>query len=167
MHNIAIRNIILKNFRILQNNSKTKQIFPLPPSFRIFQTRQKHKQFSSQRKHSTTNYEIRQPTGYLLKHAHTMDNLSFRPKRHQDLRTLNNPMINTNDRYAWVSTNVIYCIKIYKTEIERELAERFREQLRDVQEDQLRAISTSRTPLSTTWQSHGKSFPTPSKHRKP
>lgn len=148
----------LKTSEFYKTTLRPTKCFRYPPSFRIFETRKGIDNFlvSGSIRQPT---KIRQPPGYLQIHEPTMENLSFRPKRHQDLRTLNNLMINTNDRYTWVSTNVIYGIKIYIREIERKLAECFRERLRDVQEDKLRAISTSRTSLSTTWRSHGTVFP--------
>ena len=68
--NLAIKTVILKNFKILCNDPETKHIFSTTTHF--IQTRQKLRQFLSQE-----CIQVLQPTRNLHMQAHTMQNLSL------------------------------------------------------------------------------------------
>ena len=130
-HNHAVKSIILKNFKLLQNDSETGTIFSQPPliSFKrdknignflvrsSFQTNDQSGTFKCARSRCKTCPFI-----------HNVEKLSG-PKR----------SIKMIDHFTCTSANVIYCItctycnKLYIGETGRRLGERFREHLRDVE----------------------------------
>ena len=132
-HNHAVKSIILKNFKLLQNDPDTGRIFSQPPliSFKcdknignflvrsVFQTSDQPGTFKCARARCKTCPFIR-----------NVEKISG-PKR----------SIKITDHFTCISANVIYCItctlckKLYIGETGRRLGERFREHLRDVEKD--------------------------------
>ena len=130
-HNHAVKSIILKNFKLLQNDSETGTIFSQPPliSFKrdknignflvrsSFQTNDQSGTFKCARSRCKTCSFI-----------HNVDKISG-PKR----------SIKIIDHFTCTSANVICCItctywnKLYIGETGRRLSDRFREHLRDVE----------------------------------
>ena len=130
-HNHAVKSIILKNFKLLQNDSETGTIFSQPPliSFKrdknignflvrsSFQTNDQSGTFKCTRSRCKTCPFI-----------HNVEKISG-PKR----------SIKITDHFTCTSANVIYCItctycnKLYIGETGRRLGDRFREHLRDVE----------------------------------
>ena len=130
-HNHAVKSIILKNFKLLQNDSETGTIFSQPPliSFKrdknignflvrsSFQTNDQSGTFKCARSRCKTCPFI-----------HNVEKISG-PKR----------SINITDQFMCTSANVIDCItctccnKLYIGETGRRLGDRFREHLRDVE----------------------------------
>ena len=132
-HNHAVKSIILKNFKLLQNDPDTGRIFSQPPliSFKrdknignflvrsVFQTSDQPGTFKCARARCKTCPFIR-----------NVEKISG-PKR----------SIKITDHFTCTSANVIYCItctlckKLYIGETGRRLGDRFREHLRDVEKD--------------------------------
>ena len=132
-HNHAVKSIILKNFKLLQNDPDTGRIFSEPPliSFKrdknignflvrsAFQTSEQPGTFKCARTRCKTCPFIC-----------NVEKLSG-PKR----------SIKITDHFTCTSANVIYCItctlckKLYIGETGRRLGDRFREHLRDVEKD--------------------------------
>ena len=130
-HNHAVKSIILKNFKLLQNDSETGTIFSQPPliSFKrdknignflvrsSFQTNDQSGTFKCARSRCKTCSFI-----------HNVEKISG-PKR----------SIKITDHFTCTSANVIYCItctfcnKLYIGETGRRLGDRFREYVRDVE----------------------------------
>ena len=130
-HNYAVKSIILKNFKLLQNDSETGTIFSQPPliSFKrdknignflvwsSFQTNDQSGTFKCARSRCKTCPFI-----------HNVEKISG-PKR----------SIKITDHFTCTSANVIYCItctycnKLYIGETGRRVGDRFREHLRDVE----------------------------------
>ena len=130
-HNHAVKSIILKNFKLLQNDSETGTIFSQPPliSFKrdknignflvrsSFQTNDQSGTFKCARSRCKTCPFI-----------HNVEKISG-PKR----------SIKITDHFTCTSANVIYCItctycnKLYIGETGRRVGDRFREHLRDVE----------------------------------
>ena len=130
-HNHAVKSIILKNFKLLQNDSETSTIFSQPPliSFKrdknignflvrsSFQTNDQSGTFKCTRSRCKTCPFI-----------HNVEKISG-PKR----------SIKIIDHFTCTSANVIrcitctYCNKLYIGEAGRRLSDRFREHLRDVE----------------------------------
>ena len=130
-HNRAVKSIVLKNFKLLQNDSETGTIFSQPPliSFKrdknignflvrsSFQTNDQSRTFKCARSRCKTCSFI-----------HNVEKISG-PKR----------SIKITDHFTCTSANVIYCItctycnKLYIGETGRRLGDRFREHLRDVE----------------------------------
>ena len=130
-HNLPVTSIILKNFKLLQNDSETGTIFPqlLLISFKrdkniwkclvrsSFQTNDQSGTFKCARSRCKTCPFI-----------HNVEKISG-PKR----------SIKITDHFTCTSANVIYCItctycnKLYIGETGRRLGDRFREHLRDVE----------------------------------
>ena len=130
-HNHAVKSIILKNFKLLQNDSETGTIFSQPPliSFKrdknignflvrsSFQTNDQSGTFKCTRSRCKTCSFI-----------HNVEKISG-PKR----------SIKITDHFTCTSANVIYCItctycnKLYIGETGRRPGDRFREHLRDVE----------------------------------
>ena len=130
-HNHVVKSIILKNFKLLQNNSETGTIFSQPPliSFKrdknignflvrsSFQTNDQSRIFKCARSRCKTCSFI-----------HNGEKIS-RPKR----------SIKITDHFTCTSAKVIYCItctycnKLYIGETGRRLGDQFREHLRDVE----------------------------------
>ena len=131
LHNHAVKSIILKNFKLLQNDSETVTIFSQPPliSFKrdksignflvrsSFQTNDQSGTFKCARSRCKT-----------CPFVHNVEKISG-PKR----------SIKITDHFTCTSANVIYCItctycnKLYIGETGRRLGDRFREHLRDVE----------------------------------
>ena len=115
--NHAIKSVILKNFKILRNDPETKHIFSLPPliSFK----RDKNLQIFLSGAHSTNQ----EPISNTVKISGP------------------NRSVKVTDHFTCISTNVIYCItctlckKSYMGETGRRLADRFREHLRDAEQN--------------------------------
>ena len=130
-HNHAVKSIILKNFKLLQNDSETSTIFSQPPliSFKrdknignflvrsSFQTNDQSGTFKCTRSRCQTCLFI-----------HNVEKVSV-PKR----------SIKNTDHFGCTSANVIYCItctycnKLHIGETGRRLGDRFREHLSDVE----------------------------------
>ena len=129
----AVKSIILKNFKLLQNEPDTGRIFSQPPLI------------SFKRDKSIGNFLVRsafktsdQPGTFKCARArcktcpfiYNVEKLSG-PKR----------SIKITDQFKCTSANVIYCItctlckKLYIGETGRRLGDRFREHLRDVEKD--------------------------------
>ena len=124
--NLAIKNVILKNFKILSNDPETKHIFSLPPLI------------SFKRDKNLGNFLVRSAFKFNNKPG------TFTCKRTRFKtcpfisNTINvsgpNQSVKVIDHFTCISSNVIYCInctlckKIYIGETGRRLADRFREQ---------------------------------------
>ena len=132
-HNHAVKSIILKNFKLLQNDPDTARIFSQPPLI------------SFKRDKNIGNFLVRsafqtseQPGTFKCARARcktcsficNVEKLSG-PKR----------SIKITDQFTCTSAKVIYCItctlckKLYLRETGRRLSDRFREHLRDVEKD--------------------------------
>ena len=127
--NLAIKNVILKSFKILSNDPETKHIFSLPPLI------------SLKRDKNLGNFLVRSAFKFNNKPG------TFTCKRTRCKtcpfisNTVNisgpNRSVKVTDHFTCISSNVIYCItwtlckKIYIGETGRRLADRFREHLRD------------------------------------
>ena len=131
--NLAIKNVILKNFKILRNDPETKHIFSLPPLI------------SFKRDKNLGNFLVRsafklnnQPGTFTCKRTRckTCPFISNTVKISGPNRS-----VKVTDHFTCISTNVIYCItctlckKIYIGETGRRLADRFREHLRDAEQN--------------------------------
>ena len=130
-HNLAAKNIILKNFALLQNDNETGRIFSQPPLIPF------------KRDKNIGNFLVRS----VLKSDDQPGNFKCACKRcntcpfihNADKITGTKRSIKITDHFACTSENVIYCItctlckKIYIGETERRLGDRFREHLRDVE----------------------------------
>ena len=132
--NHVVKSIILKNFKLLQNDPDTGRIFSQPPliSFKrdknignflarsVFQTSDQPGTFKCARARFKTCPFIRNDEPWISG-----------PKR----------SIKITNHFTWTSANVIYCItctlckKLYIGETGRRLGDRFREHLRDVEKD--------------------------------
>ena len=132
-HNHAVKSIILKNFKLLQNDPDTGRIFSQPPllSFKrdknignvlvrgVFQTSDQPGTFKCARARCKTCPFIP-----------NVEKISG-PKR----------SIKITDHFTCTSANAIYCItctlckKLYIGKTGRRLGDRFREHLRDVEKD--------------------------------
>ena len=129
--NLPVKNIILKSFKLLQNDNETSRIFSLPPliSFKgnknisDFLVKSTLKSVESP---GTFNFTRKRCKTYPF--IHNTDKVTG-PKR----------SIKITDRFTCTSANVIYCIKctlckkIYIGETGRRIGDRFREHLRDVE----------------------------------
>ena len=131
--NLAIKNVILKNFKILSNDPETKHIFSLPPLI------------SFKRDKNLGNFLVRSAFKFNNKPG------TFTCKRTRCKtcpfisNTVNisgpNRSVKVTDHFTCISSNVIYCItctlckKIYIGETGRRLADRFREHLRDAEQN--------------------------------
>ena len=132
-HNHAVKSIILKNFKLLQNDPDTGRIFSQPPliSFK----RDKH----------IGNFLVRsafqaseQPGTFKCARARCKTCPFI-----CNVEKLSGPKhsIKITDHFTCTSANVIYCItctlckKLYIGETGRRLGDRFREHLRDVEKD--------------------------------
>ena len=127
--NLAIKNVILKNFKILSNHPETKHIFSLPPLISF-----------------TCDKNL---GNFLVRSAFKFNDQpgTFTCKR---TRCKTCPFISNTVKISWpnrsvkvtcISSNVIYCItwtlckKIYIGETGRRLADRFCEHLRDTEQN--------------------------------
>ena len=117
-HNNPVKAIILNNFKILQNDPETGAIFSQPPLI-SFKTIEQPGTFKCARSRCKT-----------CPFVQNADKISG-PKR----------SVKITDRFTCTSANVIYCItctlckKLYIGETGRQLGDRFREHLRDVEKD--------------------------------
>ena len=129
--NLPVKNIILKNFKLLQNDNKTSRIFTLPPLISF----KRNKNISDFLVRSTLKSDESPGTFNCTRKRcktcpfiHNTDNVTG-PKR----------SIKITDRFTCISANVIYCIKctlckkIYIGETGRRIGDCFREHLRDVE----------------------------------
>ena len=122
-HNLAAKNIILKNFKLLQNDSKTGRIFSQPPLI------------SFKRDKNIGNFLVRS----VLKSDDQPGTFKCARKRCNTCPFIHNAdkitgpkrSIKITDRFTCTSANVIYCItctlckKIYIGETGRRLGDRF------------------------------------------
>ena len=150
--NHAVKNVILKNLKILRNDPETKHIFPLPPLI------------SFKRNKNIGNF--------LVRSAFKFDNQTgtFQCKR---TRCKTCPFIyNTvkisgpnrtakiSDHFTSIPVNVSNCItctlceKIYIGETGRRLADRFREHLRDVEKHDTDASKPVACHFNLPYHSH-------------
>ena len=120
--NLAIKNVILKNFKIIRNDPETKHIFSLPPLI------------SFKRDKNLGNF--------LVRSTFKFNNQPTCPFISNTVKTSGpNRCVKVTDHFTCLSTNVIYCItctlcnKIYIGETGRRLADRFREHLRDAEQN--------------------------------
>ena len=151
-HNHAVKSIILKNFKLLQNNPDTGRIFSQPPLI------------SFKRDKNIGNFLVRsafqtseQPDTFKCARARcktcpficNVEKLSG-PKR----------SIKITDHFTCTSANVIYCItctlckKLYIGETGRRLGDRFLEHLRDAEKDDKNAskpVARHRIILCNIW----------------
>ena len=130
-HNLAAKNIILKNVKLLQNDNETGRIFSQPPLV------------SFKRDKNIGNFLVRS----VLKSDDQPGTFECARKRcnicpfihNADKITGPKQSIKITDRFTCTSANVIYCItctlckKIYISETGRRLGDRFREHLREVE----------------------------------
>ena len=126
-----VKNIILKNFKLLQNDNETSRIFSLPPLI-LFKRNKNISDFlvrstlKSDASPGTINCTCKRCK--TCPFIHNTDEVTG-PKR----------SITITDRFTCTSTNVMYCIKctlckkIYIGETGRRIGDRFREHLRDVE----------------------------------
>ena len=123
---LPVKNIILKNLKLLQNNNKTSRIFSLPPLISF----KRNKNISDFLVRSTLKSDESPGTQkmQICPFIYNTDKVTG-PKR----------SIKITDRFTCTSANVIYCIKctlckkIYIGETGRRLGDRFREHLCDVE----------------------------------
>ena len=131
--NLAIKNVILKNFKILRNDPETKHMFSLLPliSFKC------NKNLGNFLVRSAFKFND-QPKTFTCKRTRckTCPFLSNTVKISGPNRS-----VKVIDYFTCIKTNVIYCItctlckKIYIGETGRRLADRFREHLRDAEQN--------------------------------
>ena len=132
-HNHAVKSIILKNFKLLQNDPDTGRIFSQPPLI------------SFKRDKNIGNFLVRSAF-QTSNQAGTFKCARARCKTCPficNVEKLSGPKqsIKITDHFTCTSTNVIYCItctlckKLYIGETGRRLGDRFREHLRDVKKD--------------------------------
>ena len=128
--NLEVKNVILKNFKIIRNDPETKHIFPLPPPISFKRDKNLGK--------------------FLVRSAFKSDNQpgAFKCTRTRcktcpfisNMVKISEPnrCVKITDHFTCIFANVIYCItctlckKTYIGETGRRLADRFREHLRDV-----------------------------------
>ena len=130
---LAIKNIILKNFKILYNDPKTKHIFSLAPLISF----KRDKNLGNFLVRSAFKFNI-QPGTFTCKctRCRTCPFISHTVKISGPNRS-----IKVTDHFTCISTNVIYCMtctlckKIYIGETGRRLVDRFCEHLRDAQQN--------------------------------
>ena len=130
-HNLAAKNIILMNFKSLQNDSETGRIFSQPPLI------------SFKRDKNIGNFLVKS----VLKSDDQPGTFKCARKRCNTCPFIHNAdkipgpkrSIKITDRFTCTFANVIYCItctlckKIYIGKTGRRLGHRFREHLRDVE----------------------------------
>ena len=131
--NLAIKNVILKNFKILRNDSETKHIFSLKPLI------------SFKRDKYLDNSLVRSA----FKFNNQPGTITFKRTRCKTCPVIFNTVkisgpnrsVKITDHFRCISTNVSYCItctlckKIYIGETGRRLADCFREHLRDAEQN--------------------------------
>ena len=130
-HNHAVKSIILKNFKLLQNDSETGTIFSQPPLI-SFKRDQNIGNFlvrsSFQTNDQSGTFQCACSRCRTCPFIHNVEKISG-PKR----------SIKIIDHFTCTSANVIFCItctycnKLYIGETGRRLGDRFREHLRDVE----------------------------------
>ena len=120
-HNLAAENIILKDYKLLQNDNETGRIFSQPPLI------------SFKRDKNIGNFLNRS----VLRSRERCNTCPF--IHNADKITVPKQLTKTTNRFTCNSANVIYCItctlckKICIGETRRRLGDRIREQLRDVE----------------------------------
>ena len=127
-HNHTVKSIILKNFKLLQNDPDTGRIFSQPPLI----------SFKREKLVSSAFKTSEQPGTFKCARARCKT-CSFI----YNVEKLSGPKgsIKITDHFTCTSANVIYCItctlckKLYIGETGRRLGDRFREHLRDVKKD--------------------------------
>ena len=127
-HNISVKNIILKNFKLLQHDPTTAEIFAQP----LLISYKRDKNLSNFLDKSTLKSD-HQPGTFkcaLVRCPFISNAIKISgPKR----------TVAITDHFSCISTNLIYCItctlrkKVYIGETGRRLGDRFREHLRDVE----------------------------------
>ena len=131
--NLTIKNVILRNFKILRNDPETKHIFSLPPLI------------SFKRDKNLGNFLVRSA----FKFDNQPGTFTWKRTRCKTCPFISNTVkisgpnrsVKVTDHFTCISTNVIYCTactlckKIYIGETGRRLADRFREHLRDVEKN--------------------------------
>ena len=129
--NLPVKNIVLKNFKLLQNDNKTSRIFSLPPLISF----KRNKKISDFLVRSTLKSDELPGTFNC-----TRIRCKTCPFIHNtDKETGPKQSIKITDRFTCTSANVIYrikctlCKKIYIGKTGRRLGDRFREHLRDVE----------------------------------
>ena len=130
-HNHTVKSIILKNFKLLQNDSETGTIFSQPPLI-LFKRDKNIGNFlvrsSFQTNDQSGTFKCARSRCKTCSFIHNVDKISG-PKR----------SIEIIDHFTCTSANVICCItctywnKLYIGETGRRLSDRFREHLRDVE----------------------------------
>ena len=157
-HNHAVKSIVLKNFKLLQNDPETSRFFSQPPLI------------SFKRDKNISNFLVSsafltndQPGTLKCAHARCKTCPLIR-----NAEKISGPKrsVNITDRFTCTSANVIYCITctycrtLYIGETGRRLGDRFREHFRDVEKDDkdafkpvARHFNLSLTALRNTCQS--------------
>ena len=129
-HNISVKNIILKNFKLLQHDPTTAAILVQPLLF------------SYKRDKNLSNFLVKST----LKSDHQPGTFKCARVRCRTCPFISNAnkisgpkrTVAITDHFSWISTNLIYCItctlckKIYIGKMGRRLGDRFCKHLRDV-----------------------------------
>ena len=130
-HNISVKNIILKNFKLLQNDPTTAEMFSQP----LLISYKRDKNLSNFLVKSTLKSDHQPGTFKCARvRCRTCPFISNANKISGPKRT-----VAITDHFSCISTNLINCItftlckKIYIGETDRRLGDRFREHLRDVE----------------------------------
>ena len=130
-HNISVKNIILKNFKLLQHDPTTAEIFAQP----LLISYKRDKNLSNFLVKSTLKSDHQPGTFKCARvRCRTCPFISNANKISGPKRT-----VAITDHFSCISTNLIYCItctlckKVYIGETGRRLGDRFREHLRDVE----------------------------------
>ena len=103
-YNHLVKSIILKNFKLLQNNPKTDTIFSRPAQLISFERHKNTGEFLVRSSFQTNN----QPGTFLKVHSRTMQNLSFIHNAEKILGPKRS--IKIIDHFTCTSANVICCI---------------------------------------------------------
>ena len=133
---------------VLRNDPETKHIFSLPPLI------------SFKRDKNLGNFLVRSP----FKFNNQPGTFTCKRRRCKTCPFISNTVkisgpnrsVKVTDHFTCISTNVIYCItctlckKIYIGETGRRLADRFREHLRDAEQNNTDALKTSRVPFQSS-----------------
>ena len=152
--NLAIKNVILTNFKILRNDPETKHIFSLPPLISF----KRDKNLGNFLARSAFKFNS-QPGTFSCKRTgcKTCPFISSTVKISGPSRSFK-----VADHFTCISINVIYCItctlckKIYICQAGRRLASRFRKHPRDVQKKNNNnnntewCLQTSRVPFKSS-----------------
>jgi len=126
-HNHVVKSIILKNFKLLQNDPDTGRIFSQPP---LISFKRDKSEVRSAFQTSDQAFKCARARFKTWPYIRNVKKISG-PKR----------SIKITDHFTCTSANVIYCItctlckKLYIDETRRRLGDRFREHLRYVEKD--------------------------------